>query len=492
MAVKRLLLILIPLCTFFLHLFYATKQGYFSDELYFIDCSKHLSFGYFDPGPLLPLLARVSQFFPGEGPLALRLFSALGHAGAVFISGLIAAELGGGVFAQGLSCLCVSAAPGFLMLGGLFITPSLEPLLWTLFSYYVLLAITRAQPRFWCGAGIALGLGFLNKPSMLLLAFSLILAFALVSRSSRRVLCNKFFVLSLFLALVIALPNLLWQIGHDWNMFAFMQSVRRSVLVKEIGAPGLLLAPVFALNPLNALLWLGGLYFLGFRAENRALRAFAWAYPILVATLWIVSGKPYYIAGYYPLLFAAGAVFAEKSIKRFHREWIAAVLVLEVATSALLLPLSLPILSRERTEQYATDLHLWSVADVLQTRGVRRDAEGTERDRYLSSLGAAYSRLSGSGAITLLVSHYFQASWIDIEGKRYGLPEAISGNSSYYNWGPGLETGNVTLAVGFSEGFLRSVFGEVTEVAEFPEAKVCKRPRAPLTEIWTEFRSVPF
>jgi hypothetical protein len=47
------------------HLALVNRYGYHGDELYFIECGRHLAFGYVDHPPLIPLLARLSDFLGG-------------------------------------------------------------------------------------------------------------------------------------------------------------------------------------------------------------------------------------------------------------------------------------------------------------------------------------------------------------------------------------------------------------------------------------------
>ncbi|MBV9028381.1 MAG: hypothetical protein JO311_07150, partial [Candidatus Eremiobacteraeota bacterium] len=43
-----------------LHLALAHRFGYYRDEFYFIDCAKHLAWGYVDQPPLAPFVAWLS------------------------------------------------------------------------------------------------------------------------------------------------------------------------------------------------------------------------------------------------------------------------------------------------------------------------------------------------------------------------------------------------------------------------------------------------
>ena len=68
----------LALATVALHLAVCHRFGYYRDELYFIDCAKHLAWGYVDQPPLAPFVTWLTaplgypvwglRFFPGVLP----------------------------------------------------------------------------------------------------------------------------------------------------------------------------------------------------------------------------------------------------------------------------------------------------------------------------------------------------------------------------------------------------------------------------------------
>ncbi|MDQ6874233.1 MAG: hypothetical protein M3042_04095 [Actinomycetota bacterium] len=70
--------------------------GYHRDELYFLSAGHHLAWGYPDQPPFTPLVARAMSALAPGALLVLRLPSALAAAGVALLTGLTAAELGGG------------------------------------------------------------------------------------------------------------------------------------------------------------------------------------------------------------------------------------------------------------------------------------------------------------------------------------------------------------------------------------------------------------
>src|ERR1700689_4081335 len=90
--------------------------GFFRDELYYMACGEHLAWGYVDQPPLIALLAWISHHLLGNTIVSLRLMPVLAGTAAVFLTGVLTRELGGGKFAQFLapaSLLCATAYLAF-------------------------------------------------------------------------------------------------------------------------------------------------------------------------------------------------------------------------------------------------------------------------------------------------------------------------------------------------------------------------------------------
>src|SRR5881396_3550077 len=65
------------------HLGTAGRYGYFRDELYFLDCGRHLDWGYVDHAPMIGLVAKAALLLGGSLHV-LRLIPAL--AGALLVA----------------------------------------------------------------------------------------------------------------------------------------------------------------------------------------------------------------------------------------------------------------------------------------------------------------------------------------------------------------------------------------------------------------------
>ena len=130
-----------------------------------------------------------------------------------------------------------------------------------------------------------------------------------VLSQARRFLKSGWFYGGIALALVIFLPNFLWQVQHDFICYQFLHHIH----VRDVGegrADGFLLDQFrICVNLFAAPLWLAGVVaFL----LNRRYRMLAWMYLVPLALFFFAKGRGYYMAGAYPMLLAMGAVTAER------------------------------------------------------------------------------------------------------------------------------------------------------------------------------------
>ncbi len=130
-----------------LHLYAGRHYGYFVDELYYLACGEHLAWGYVDQPPLIALIAKITRALLGTSLPAIHLFPALAGTAKVLLTGMIARELGGRRFAQGLAALTVLLAPGFLALDNWLSMNVFEPLFWMGCAYLVIRIVRTGNQK---------------------------------------------------------------------------------------------------------------------------------------------------------------------------------------------------------------------------------------------------------------------------------------------------------------------------------------------------------
>lgn len=221
-AIKLLLQFALTLWT--QHLGY----GYFRDEFYYIACGRHLAWGYVDHGPIVAVQAWLGEVIFGGSVFGIRVFSALAGAAAVLLTGVITWALGGRRPAQALAMFGLIACPQYIGTDSFLSMNSFEPVFWMSCVLAVLLLVRGRSPRvWWLIFGVSAGVGLLNKPSMLF--FLAAVGLGLLFTPQRRVLRSPWAAAAIVLMVLIALPNVLWQVHNHWATLSFCATVREGI-----------------------------------------------------------------------------------------------------------------------------------------------------------------------------------------------------------------------------------------------------------------------
>ena len=316
---------------FLVHAVGNAHYGFFRDELYFIICGRHPQFGYVDQPPVVPLLAALTQI-GGHSLFLLRLVPALFAAAGAYTTVLLAAEFGGGAFAQALAAI-VYLFSGVLLSFGTKVGPD-EVGLWTwpLLAYLIVRICRGGDRRLWLIAGAVAGLTIVSKYSVLFLLVALLLGLLLTSQ--RAILRSSWFAAGMAVAAIVALPNLLWQAHYAFPMLQLLEAGQHGKNV-IVGPLVYVLQQVLITNLFLFPVWVIGVIWLLRRAD---LRFLGYAYVILIAEMIVFHGKHYYPANVYPIVIAAGAVPIER--------WTSRSTVARIAVLAYSLVLGAPIKRR--------------------------------------------------------------------------------------------------------------------------------------------------
>ena len=155
----------LALATIGLHLAFSHRFGYYRDELYFIDCAKHLSWGYVDQPPLAPFVTMLAA--PLAYPVwALRFFPGILAGVTVLFGCAIARELGGRSFAQLLTGLTIVLAPGLIGIAYGLSTEFLSPAAWTALIYLAIRLVKTEETRLYLPMALVVTLGMYAKYSI--------------------------------------------------------------------------------------------------------------------------------------------------------------------------------------------------------------------------------------------------------------------------------------------------------------------------------------
>ncbi len=451
------ILILLVLARILLQVFTNGQYGFHQDELVTLDAAKHLAWGYVAWPPITPFLARVALTLFGPSLIGLRFFAVLAEGIVMLLAGLMVRDLGGGRWAQVLAAVAVATSPNSIVQGGLFQYETFDYLCWVLLAFMVIRLLKTENPRWWLGIGAAIGLGMMTKYTI---AFSVVgLVVGTLATRNRRYLTSPWLWGGAVLALVIWLPNLLWEFQNHWISLYFLASIHTRDVQAGLTSNFLIDQILFNFNPVMLFSVIAGLYYFFFARAGQRYRMMGWMYVVPFVLLLLTQGKGYYLAATYPMLAAGGAVWWEgrltsMSNQRSARIWRWATWSVLSVFAALLIATELPV---------APLGSAWW--DVISKSNVELKSE-VGWPELVQQVAKAYNALPAAekpGAAILAASSGEVGS-IDLYGPAYGLPRVISGFNSYWQYGYGNPPPQTLIVVGFEPSFLTN-FQDCTLIA---------------------------
>ncbi|NIV92593.1 hypothetical protein GWN42_07245, partial [candidate division KSB1 bacterium] len=415
--------------------------GLHRDEFLYMAMGEHLSWGYLEVPPGIAVIAKTSGWLFGKSLAGVRFIPALTGAFTLILTGLIARELSGGRFAQILSALAYLFSLVYLRMNLLFQPVTFDLFCFVLGIYLFTRILKTDKPGYWLLLGAVTGLGLLNKYTMLLFGFGL--AVGLLLTPYRRYFRSKWLWISTAVALIIWLPNLIWQHTHGWPFFEHMRVLSERQLANV--EPVTFLLVQVLMNLYAAPIWLIGLYFCLISDDGKRYRPIGWMYVAILVALLFLAGKVYYLAPAYPMLFAAGAVAIEKHIRRTMRTWLKPVITgLLVLGSATLIPVGVPLLSVESMIRYfefgakymgLKEALRWETGKFHKLPQDYADMLGWQE--LVAAVAKTYDSLPPEKReqCAIFASNYGEAGAVDYYHKRYNIPKSISHSGSYWLWG---------------------------------------------------------
>lgn len=470
-----------------LHIATNGRYGFGPDELQFIDDARHLAWGFVAYPPFTPFVERIAFALFGTSLVGLRLPAVLGQAAVLVLTGLLAADFGGGRFAQIAAALAVAAGPLSLLEGHEVQYTGFDMLWCVALAWCFVRRANSDRQDWWLLAGAVAGLGLMTKYSMAFYLCGLVVGILLTP--ARRLVDERRFWQGAALALIIFLPNLIWQFRHGWVTLHFLQSIHARDIAQG-RTRFFWREQVEMLNFAAPLAAAGLAYF--FLPAGRHYRALGWMFVVVLAILWSGTARGYYTDGLYPMLVAAGCAFWEAGLRRLGTSWLRR--AAEWTTVALLL------VSGALTARYVLPLEPAAAPGnpALGAGGDLADEVGwpdlvAEIARIRDGLPPAVRARAA-----VLTLDYGETGAVDLYGPRYGLPPAISPVNSAWYRGYGNPPPTTLIVVGSARAAVEQYFagcrlaGHDTnryglandESKDHPDIFVCGPPLIPWPIFW--------
>ena len=327
--------------------------------------------------------------------------------------------------------------------------------------------------------GLVFGIGLETKYTVVGLGIAILIG--LLTTRARWHLASPWPWLGFGIAILLLVPNLIWQAGHNWDSVVYTIQHRGATdgptayVLQQLLLAGPQLLPIIVMG----VWWLW---------RDERLRAAAVTIIAVELFFLLVGGKAYYPAPIYPLAYAAGSIWFSEAVRW---RWVRRLAVAgAVALTLVLLPIGLPILPAK----LMADSGIWNA---------RKDfADMVGWPDLAEQVTAVYQRLplSDRSSVMILASNYGEAGALDFYGR--GLPPVVSPHLTYYYWAPAQMSPSTVIVVGYQRGYLATIFGDIQQAgiitnslglrnAEFGQAIwICRSPLVPLDKAWPQLKAL--
>jgi hypothetical protein len=470
------------------------RYGFHRDEFYFIEGGHHPAWAQPDNPIVVPLAAAAWHDLMAGNLWAFRLLPAVIAGLTVLVAALTSQAFGGDRRHQTAAAVATAATAIVPATGHLFSITTFDILL-TSATLLLLIRALKQPGRLgpWIVVGLVAGVALEVKVLLALVLFSCLLAMLVMG--PRAPLAKPGPWLAALIAAVLAAPNLAWQWLHSWPMLAIARNIAAGGSVSSTSRFGVIYLHLLLVGPILAVVLITGLVVL---VRRPALKPYAWitgGYVVFLVLVVASGGKPYYLAGFFPAVLAAGAAPVIDWVIKTRRRKLVAVGLLtfsSVVTAFLSLPLA-PVgsaiyqiavaVNPDAAETVGWDSYIATVRDVAATLppGERDSAIILTRNYGEAGALSRARRLSSEDAAA--------------------LPAVYSGHNAFADWGPPPESAATAIVVGrFDTQQLQSWFRRCHQLAQLTSpprvnneedgapVRICTGRQSSWGEIWPDVR----
>ncbi|HMJ46656.1 MAG TPA: glycosyltransferase family 39 protein [Ferruginibacter sp.] len=401
------------------------------DEYLHLDQGNHLAWGYISVPPVTSWIAYLIKLL-GNGVFWVKFFPAAFGAVTMILIWKMIKELKGGLYALILGMFAILLSV-ILRINILFQPNSLDILFWTLVYYTIIKYINSNNSKWLIAAALAAGFGFLSKYNIIFLVLGLVPAILLTKL--RKIFQDKMLYAGIAIALVIVLPNLLWQYRNDWPTLHQLKELSDTQLVNVKRTDFIKEQFLFFTGP--AFIIIGAFIGLLFYQPFGKYRFVLWSYLITILIFIFLKAKPYYAIGLYPVLMAFGSVYMEKiTVESRKRYWRVAMVVVLIGLSIPFILIAFPIKSpaeiQQKNKRYKS-LGLLRWEDGKDHELPQDFADMTGWKELATKVDSIYLTLENKPGTLVICDNYGQAGAINYYSEFKNI-HAVSYNADYINW----------------------------------------------------------
>jgi hypothetical protein len=311
---------------------------------------------------------------------------------------------------------------------------------------------------------------------------------------ARRHLASRWFLLGCGLTLLIVLPNLLWQVHHNFISLQFLEHIHaRDLRIGRGSARDFwLFQALLCVNPIALPLTIAGVI-AGWRSAR--YRALSIAFVLTVLSFAATKGRGYYTAAAYPAMVAFGAVAIMRWVSRLRpafRRSIVIVLWIGIASfGAFATCVLVPMASGGPLKVFA----LARSEDLREQQGW---------DTFVQTIARVRDTLAPAQreSLGIVTGNYGEQGAVEILGRSYELPAPIGLTNSAWLRGYPTPQPTTLIVTGLDFDDANEEFSGCRLAAHIPypdhlnneESKyhsdifLCGPPRLPWPEFWKKYQ----
>jgi len=479
------------------HMFFYNTLGFHRDELLYFSLGQHFSAGYASVPPFVGTIAWLVIHTLGYSLFAARLIPFLLSGVMIFLIAAITREMKGKDYAQIIVAIAFTVTPFNLRCFSMFQPVCFDMFFWSMTFYLLLRWINTKEDKNIVWLGLVIGLGLMNKYIIALEVFCLFVV--LIFTSHRQILSRRAFYKAVIIALLLFLPNVIWQLFHDLPFVTHMKALNDSQLV-HVDRVSFLTDQLF-IGSMGMLLLIPGVIYLLFSKLLRPYRPLVIACILAFAILVILKGKSYYTIGMFPFLIAAGGVYWETVLKRTLSRILIPFII--VVFSIPFIPMGLPVFNTDKLVQYFA----WTKEKLGLGMALRWEdglyhplpqdyADMLGWDELAAITANAYRQVPDKESAMIYAENYGQAGAVMVIGKKYGLPDPACFSESFLYWIPRNPVKEITTLIYINDELgddVRFLFADCREVGSIsnPLAReyntgvwLCSKPHTSFNDLW--------
>lgn len=401
------------------------------DEYLHLDQANHLAWGFLSIPPVTSWLSYIISLF-GNTIFWVKFFPALFGALTILVVWKTIEELKGDLFALvlGATCLLFSA---LLRLNFLYQPNSLDVLCWTVFYFTLVKYINSENAKYLFIGGFIFAVGFLNKYNIVFLVIGLFPAIILTSQ--RKIFAKREFYFAVFFALLLILPNLLWQYNNGFPVYHHLKELADTQLIHVKRIDFLKEQLFYFISSLPVII--AAFYSLLFYKPFKKYRLFFFSIIFTLIVFIYFKAKGYYAIGLYPIYISFGSVFLSDVLNENWQKYLKSfVIAIPILFYILFFPIFYTIQNPEDVNKNAKafrkfGLLLWEDGKEHSLPQDFADMLGWKE--LAEKIDVVYNNLPDKANTIILCDNYGQAGAINYYTKNKNI-KAVSFNADYINW----------------------------------------------------------